>query len=1303
MKNTYLKYTLIFFLLCSIIYLAKSQSISNYSFTATSGTFTALSGSNAPTFSGGSTNDGWYNSIPIGFEFWFMGTRYDNVGASTNGWLTFGFGSTSITTAVAANSFSSNTVPRPFVAPLWDDLDFTQSFGVFSYKTTGTAPNRVFTAEWLNAEWGWSANDSVISFQIKLYETSGKIDFIYRQEISSVASGSASIGIEGVSTFQSLNGTGTAPSSSTSTNTTNLSTKPATGQVYSFTPPTPAAPTSLSFTSVTQNSMVVNWTDNATNEVGYVIYISTDSINYTFQTQLAANTTSASMLSLSPTTKYYYKVYAVTEGGLSNVLMGNQTTLTGTLSGVITIPGNYATITAAIAALQTSGFSNSVVLELQSSYTSSGETFPIYIPNNLGTLPTKTITLRPALGVSSVAITSSNSNAIIIFNGCKYFKIDGRPGGLGTTIALTINNDYSSTSGNGTSISFYNDACCDTIRYCNITGNVPSYYYGVVYFGGTTATSGNDSNDIEYCTIHAGSIANPNILIYATGTPGKESNSNTIANNNLYDFSPNIYFQSAQGININSYCTDFRITGNHIFQTQSLTASVAWGMYGIYFYNTAGYISISNNYIGGSAPYCASSAWVLGSVSTANVIYPLYIYSSSTLASTISGNTIANYLLATNSSGTNFTGIYAGGLCTINGNTIGSSIGTGSITIVSEYAGTASAYAINIDGTSSNSIISNNAIGSFNVGGSLPAHAVSFYGISVAGINNTISNNLIGSLTTINSIIASNNSTNAQMMYAIYVNNITGTSLLSGNTVSNLTNVSASGSGGIVGIYIIAANTATCTISGNLIQNLATSSTSTSPIVGVSVTTNPYSLVCNVSQNIVQNLYLNNASASGTLYGISFSADPYQSATNVISKNFVHSFYTSSSSNTARLVGINSILGYCNIQNNMIQLGINPDGTSLTAPCIVYGIMTSYVNTMLWQNSVYIGGTGALVGAGISACYYRNASGTDYIYNNIFYNARTNASTGGNHYTVYFLSTSGLTCNYNLYYTGVPLACMINANGTTYTNFATYKSATGYDANSAIADPRFVNITGNSASVNLHINSAYATPIESFGNSTYTATDDYDGQTRSLFTPVDVGADAGNFTALTLPVKWMSFDGKLSDKNSVVLNWETASEINNNYFEVERALDNGQWLIVGKVKGNGTTNSVSSYEFIDASAVIDMTKVVYYRLKQVDMDGKFEYSNTIAILLNEIKDAIIIAPNPFTDKFELLLPEDFNNEVLTIGIKDIQGRSVFTKTYSLEKNQSKIAVETNTLNSGIYFVNFTTKNGVGKYQKLIKQ
>lgn len=1296
MKNIYTRKLLFAFIILNCILTTQAQSILNYSFTATSGTYTALSGSTAPTFSGGSTNDGWYNSIPIGFEFWFMGTRYDNVGASTNGWLSFGLGSTSITNAVAANSFSSNTVPRPFVAPLWDDLDFTQSLGMFSYKTTGTAPNRIFTAEWLNAEWGWSANDSVISFQVKLYETSGKVDFIYRQENSVVASGSASIGIEGASTFQSLNGTGTSPTSSTTTSTNNLNTKPASGQIYSFTPLTPAAPTGLSFTSVTQNSMTVNWTDNATNEFGYVIYISTDSINYTFQTQYAANTTTGSMLSLAPTTKYFYKIYAVSEGGFSNVLMGSQTTLTGTLSGVISIPGTYATITAAILALQTSGFSNSVVLELQSSYTCSGETFPITIPNNLGTLPTKTITLRPASGVSSLTITTSNSGGTIVIGGCKYFKIDGRPGGTGTTIALTINCDNFCTGGVGTVINFLGDASNDTVRYCNLTGNGICSNSSVITFG-AGAYSGNDSNSIEYCNIHAGTIYNPCNLIYCLGTSGKENNSNTIANNNLYDFLGT--GTVTYGILISNYNTDFRITGNHIYQTQSLTASSTSGltMYGIFYNSGGGNITISNNYIGGSAPYCGSSAWQLGSVSTANRIFPISIGSSTTLPSTISGNTIANYLLGTSSGGNEFVGISASGLLTINGNTIGSSSGTGNIMVVSEYAGSAAVYGISASGT-----VTNNVIGSFDIGGTLPAHAVGFCGILISGGNgnNTISNNLIGSTATTNSIKASNNSTNAQGLSGISVNNGTNNIIIN-NTISNFNNLSNSYTGD-VGIYSSCNTTSGIhNISNNVIQNF------TSGCTGINGINAGGGGSLNISQNIFSNIYSTNTTAPVTVYGIQFFGS---GNIDTISRNFIHSISIVSSSTSSNLNGIYLSSGGGIFKNNMIQLGIKPDGTSLTSPCTIYGInKQSGSSITVIHNSIYIGGAGVAAGSVGSACIYKNTSSgsINIFYNNIFYNARTNASTGGNHYTVNYANNFNSFCNNNLFYTGVPLACMIYANGTTYTSFASYKSANYLDSNSAIADPRFVNITGNSAAVNLHINSAYATPIESFGSSTYTATDDFDGQIRASYSPVDIGADAGNFTALTLPVKWLSFEGKLLGNKNVLCTWQTASEINNDYFEVQRSYEpaaNSQWLKAGIVKGNGTTNSVSSYQFTDQMLKqVQHDGTIYYRLKQVDIDGNPDYSNTIAINLNETKDAIIISPNPFSNNFELQLPTNFNNDDVTIDIKDIQGRTVFTKMYSLQNDQSKILVEANTLNTGIYFVNFTTKDGVSNYQKLVKQ
>lgn len=202
-----------------------------YIFTPSSGTFTVLSGGASPSFTG-DTDDG-YMATPenIGFTFKYWGTDYTTFAVSTNGWMTLGqaaaLGST--------NDLSAGT-PRPIIAPLWDDMDL-QAFTNFTYKTEGGTPNRIFTAEWLNVKWNYNAAGSVISFQVKLYEGINKIEFIYRQEASAVNSGSASIGLAGPynSEYISLDGTGVSPSLSWVTETKTLNTKPADGQVYSFT------------------------------------------------------------------------------------------------------------------------------------------------------------------------------------------------------------------------------------------------------------------------------------------------------------------------------------------------------------------------------------------------------------------------------------------------------------------------------------------------------------------------------------------------------------------------------------------------------------------------------------------------------------------------------------------------------------------------------------------------------------------------------------------------------------------------------------------------------------------------------------------------------------------------------------------------------------------------------------------------------------------------------------------------------------------------------------------------------------
>lgn len=102
----------LFFLLCAQNVFG--QSITNYTFSATSGSYTALTGATTATRSVGTNDEGAYNSIPIGFTFIYMGAQYTTISASTNGWLTFG---QSISSYAATNALTTGGT-RPLIAPL---------------------------------------------------------------------------------------------------------------------------------------------------------------------------------------------------------------------------------------------------------------------------------------------------------------------------------------------------------------------------------------------------------------------------------------------------------------------------------------------------------------------------------------------------------------------------------------------------------------------------------------------------------------------------------------------------------------------------------------------------------------------------------------------------------------------------------------------------------------------------------------------------------------------------------------------------------------------------------------------------------------------------------------------------------------------------------------------------------------------------------------------------------------------------------------------------------------------------------
>jgi hypothetical protein len=114
-----------------------------------------------------------------------------------------------------------------------------------------------------------------------------------------------------------------------------------------------------------------------------------------------------------------------------------------------------------------------------------------------------------------------------------------------------------------------------------------------------------------------------------------------------------------------------------------------------------------------------------------------------------------------------------------------------------------------------------------------------------------------------------------------------------------------------------------------------------------------------------------------------------------------------------------------------------------------------------------------------------------------------------------------------------------------------------------------------------------------------------------------------------IPVELVSFTGKVANKTEAALTWATASERNNAAFGVERSLDGLYFVEIGQIKGHGTTNEPHSYSFNDRNLP---NGVVYYRLRQMDFDGKETFSNTVALEIGRSKNTISVFPNPATDK-----------------------------------------------------------------------
>ena len=340
----------------------------------------------------------------------------------------------------------------------------------------------------------------------------------------------------------------------------------------------------------------------------------------------------------------------------------------------------------------------------------------------------------------------------------------------------------------------------------------------------------------------------------------------------------------------------------------------------------------------------------------------------------------------------------------------------------------------------------------------------------------------------------------------------------------------------------------------------------------------------------------------------------------------------------------------------------NENSSYYSAPATKYSIKHPNGDSIVFSNF-------SSQPTGIQLYYLDAVDNTDNIGNSTADQLLTNRTFGA-----FIVANQPITYNVTYYYKNNP-----------YINTPGAKAAGGYDPSDLIFTVR--------PSSDTVWNSVNATNDVNNLKFTYTG--------LSGRTEIALGASNGH-----LPISLLSFSADTKD-NDIILNWKTATEINNDYFTVERSTDCKTFDALEKINGAGNSNMILKYDYIDKNVkeVINTNKV-YYRLKQTDFDGKFTYSGIVAISLT----------NEESTPFELLSasPNPFINDIYLNISSTVEGSAVVkffsTNGKLIKDNQINIQTGVNSvklndiygLKKGIYLIRVEMNEIKSKIIKVIK-
>jgi len=816
---------------------------------------------------------------------------------------------------------------------------------------------------------------------------------------------------------------------------------------------------------------------------------------------------------------------------------------------------------------------------------------------------------------------------LIDLNGAKNVRIDGYN-------QLTLANTSTSSTAATSTIRFISTtagaggAQNNIVANCNIQGSntVPiGTAGGNLLFSTTTASGtnivGNNNNIIANNDIGPAGGNLPLKCISAAGTTTNANTINTgniIFNNNIHDFF-NATANTA-GIDIRTGNTSFTIWNNRLYQTATRTFTGAAGLRysGIVYSGSTGTGATSNwgyisgNVIGFGTANGTGTTTITGTGTGAqNEVRGIDVNATSSgTATEIYGNIISGInqtsgRIATTTCNSAFTGISACAsgtatstaatgttdIGTVSGNTIGSLDGSSTIVInaTSTTASTTPVFGI-LGLTASGNFINNNQIGAITIQGA--GTVTGFRGIfpgATAATTQTINNNTIGGPTAAGAI------SDTQL--------------------------------GNYAVYGIQTSTAACVITGNVIRNLSGTANVAGSVneSGIAFTSTSTTAVSTISGNTIYNLSNSSGAIATNIYGLDLTMPTSTSVTgNLVERNFIHSLSITSTDNTSQIFGIivrgpASGTSTVTVQNNMIQLGLDASGNSITSGFLIRGIRDSVATgtgitaNAYYYNSVYIGGTNVASSSNSTAFFSDVVTNTRTYRNNIFWNARSNASGTGKNYAIAVGGTTvnptGLTSNRNdLYATGTGGFVGLY-NTADQTTLANWQAATGQDANSISSDPLFVNANGSATTANLHILAGSpaisgGTPVTVTAASPLTGIlNDFDNYARSATTPTIGAVEYAAAPVLQSVVSRFvhggagTFDLALSTSSRVI---EPRSDTTGNFTIV---FNFNAPIVSGTAKVTSGTGNVGSVTYSGNSMIVGLTGVTDQQNVTVAVSG----------------------------------------------------------------------------------------------------